>query len=40
MTMAEALELTTGDRDWLLERIAEQRGLEAREIEKASKGKR
>ena len=34
---AEALELSTADRDWLLERIGQQREREAREIEKAGR---
>ena len=34
---ADALELSIADRDWLLERIGEQRSREAREIEKAAK---
>jgi hypothetical protein len=35
--MSEVLELPTSDRDWLIERIGQQRGREAREIEKARK---
>jgi len=38
-TLDEALELEVGDRDWLLERIGDQRSREAKEIEKAAKGK-
>ncbi len=37
VTLSEALELPTSDRDWLLERIEAQRSREAREIERASK---
>jgi hypothetical protein len=37
VTVGEALELPTSDRDWLVERIGEQRGREAKEIERASK---
>ena len=37
--MSEALEMTTADRDWLLERIGEQRSKEARELEKAARRK-
>jgi hypothetical protein len=37
VTLADALELPTTDRDWLLERIGEQRSREAKELEKASK---
>ena len=36
-TLSEALELSTTDRDWLLERIGRQREREAREIEKAGR---
>ena len=39
VSLSEALELSTRDRDWLLERIGQQRAREAREIEKASKGR-
>ena len=35
--MDEVLEMPTSDRDWLIERIGQQRGREAKEIEKASK---
>ena len=35
--MAEVLEMPTSDRDWLLERIGQQRSREAKEIEKAGK---
>ena len=34
---AEVLELPTADRDWLIERIGQQRGREAKELEKAGK---
>jgi hypothetical protein len=37
VTLADALELQATDRDWLLERIGEQRSREAKELEKASK---
>lgn len=37
VSIHEALELPTSDRDWLLERINEQRAREARELEKAAK---
>ena len=36
---AEALELPLADRDWLIERMGEQRRREAREIEQAAKGR-
>jgi len=36
--VATALEMSTSDRDWLLERIGEQRSREARELAKAAKG--
>jgi hypothetical protein len=36
---ADALELLTTDRDWLLERIGQQRTLEAKELQKAAKRK-
>jgi len=35
--MEQVLELPTSDRDWLIERIGQQRSLEAKEIEKAGK---
>jgi len=37
MSMGEALEMTTADRDWFIERIGDQRSREAKEIERASK---
>jgi len=37
VSLGEALDLSTGDRDWLLERIGEQRTREARELEKATR---
>ena len=37
LSLGDALELPVGDRDWLLERIGEQRTREARELEKAAK---
>jgi len=36
-SMTEVLELPVSDRDWLIERIGQQRSREAKEIEKASK---
>ena len=36
-TLSEALDLSTTDRDWLLERVGQQRQREAREIEKAGR---
>lgn len=35
--LGDALELPTSDRDWLVERIGEQRAREAKAIEKAAK---
>jgi hypothetical protein len=35
--VGDALELPTSDRDWLLERIGQQRSREAKELEKAAK---
>lgn len=37
ITLRDALELPTTDRDWLIERIGNQRVWEARELEKAAK---
>jgi len=37
VTLDNALELQTTDRDWLLERIGTQRCREAKELEKAAK---
>jgi hypothetical protein len=37
VTLDEVLELPTSDRDWLIERIGQQRGREAKEIEKAGR---
>ena len=37
ITMADALELPTSDRDWFIERMNEQRSREAKEIAKAGK---
>ena len=37
VSMSEVLELLVSDRDWLIERIGQQRSREAKEIEKASK---
>ncbi|QRK08565.1 hypothetical protein JQX13_53230 [Archangium violaceum] len=38
-SLSDALELPTSDRDWLLERIGQQRSREAKELEKAAKGR-
>ena len=35
--MEEVLAMAISDRDWLIERIGQQRGREAKEIEKAGK---
>jgi hypothetical protein len=37
VTVGAALELPTADRDWLVERIGEQRARESKEIERASR---
>jgi hypothetical protein len=37
VTVHDALELPTADRDWLIERIGRQRAREAKELEKAAK---
>ena len=37
VSLADAMELSISDRDWLLERIGEQRTREAHELEKAAK---
>jgi hypothetical protein len=37
VTVGEVLDLDTSDRDWLLERIGEQRSKEAQALEKAGK---
>ncbi len=37
VSMTEILEMPTCDRDWFLERIGQQRGREAKEIENAGK---
>ena len=37
ISMTEALELSTADRDWYLKRIGEQRSREARAIEHAGR---
>jgi len=39
LDVGTALEMHTSDRDWLLERIGEQRSREARELEKAARGR-
>lgn len=33
------MEMTVGDRDWFVRRVRQQREREAKEIEKAAKGK-
>jgi hypothetical protein len=40
MNRSEALELSLDERDWLRERIEQQREHEARELEKAGKRRR
>ena len=40
MPIGHALELQTSDRDWLIERIGEQRALEAKELENAARAPR
>jgi len=37
MTRAEVLELPLAERDWLLERVADQRTREAKALERAAK---
>ncbi|WP_211483735.1 hypothetical protein [Corallococcus exiguus] len=37
VTLHDALELPTTDRDWLIERVGRQRAREAKELEKAAK---
>jgi len=37
VTLGDVLELPTTDRDWLVERIGQQRAREAKELEKAAK---
>ena len=37
LNMSEALEMSTSDRDWFLERIGDQRSREARELEKTAR---
>ena len=37
VSLADALELPVGERDWLLERMGEQRQREGRELEKAAR---
>lgn len=37
VTLGEVLEMATSDRDWFLDRIGQQRGREAKEIERAGK---
>ena len=39
-TLEDALSLTVRDRDWLIERIGEQRAKEAKELEKAARSGR
>ena len=36
-SVTEALEMSTADRDWFLERVGTQRDREARELEKAGR---
>src|SRR5690606_15077116 len=40
VTLGDVLELPTTDRDWLVERIGQQRAREAKELEKAAKRRR
>lgn len=40
VTLHDALELPTTDRDWLIERIGSQRAREAKELEKAARSHR
>jgi hypothetical protein len=40
MSFGHALDLSVQDRDWLLERIGEQRSREARALEAAARGRR
>ena len=37
VSMSEVFAMPISDRDWLIDRIGQQRGREAKEIEKASK---
>ena len=37
LTLADALDLPVQDRNWLIERIGNQRSREAKELEKASR---
>ncbi|MCG8420105.1 MAG: hypothetical protein MJE77_19420 [Proteobacteria bacterium] len=37
VSMREVMEMTTGDRDWFLARIGQQRSREAKELESSSK---
>ena len=37
VSVGDALEMLTADRDWLLERIGQQRSREAKELEKAAR---
>jgi hypothetical protein len=39
ITVGEALDLAVGDRDWLLERVGDERQKEARQLERAARGK-
>jgi len=39
VTLDDALELPTTDRDWLIERIVEQRTREAKALEKAARSR-
>jgi hypothetical protein len=40
VTLHDALDLPTTDRDWLMERIGEQRSREAKALEQAAKHRR
>ncbi|MGE0161486.1 MAG: hypothetical protein ACOX6T_04460 [Myxococcales bacterium] len=40
VTLEDALDLPTTDRDWLIERIGSQRAREAKELEKAARNGR
>jgi hypothetical protein len=35
----EALDLAVGDRDWLLERVGDERQKQARQLERAARGR-
>jgi hypothetical protein len=40
VSLGDALELQTTERDWFIERIGEQRAREAKELEKAARAPR